>query len=434
MRADARVQAAIDLLGKILAGADPADRAVFSFFRARRYAGAKDRAAIAERVYNILRHRAELLWRLGGAGVARPSPRDLCFGALVLLEETPANELEALFTGEGHGPKQLDDAERHRFDDLVRQPSVGEVPAWVRGNYPAWLEAPLRARFGAALDEEAAAFARRAPLDLRVNTLRTDRAGALAALDVIGITAAPTPYSPLGLRLEASGSVTRTEAYRRGLFEIQDEGAQIVALLVGADTGQQVVDLCAGAGGKSLALAAVLQNRGQIYACDIDRRRLGRMQRRLVRAGTRNVQLHRLGGADDPWYANHEGTAHRVLVDAPCSGAGTWRRNPDVLWRLSPDSLASHNAAQLKILDAAAPLVRPGGRLIYATCSIFAQENEEVVTAFLAGAAEFTPVPIAVVWAQTLDGDCPAEGDYLTLSPARHGTDGFFVAILERAR
>lgn len=454
MRPAAHAQAAIELLGDIWSrgqsgghsGGQPADRTVAAYFNRRRYAGSKDRAAVTDRVYRVLRHRAELQWRLQRAALApgdadheeradqadQASPRAMCIAALCILEALPAAEVEAMFAAGGHGPAPLAEDERRLLAAL--EGPAGQVPAWVRGGYPAWLEGRLAARFGTELETEVAALGTRAPLDLRVNTLKGERSAALAELRATGAIVEPTRWSSVGIRLPGPRPVVQTEAYRRGRIEVQDEGAQIASLLVDAQPGMQVIDYCAGAGGKALALAATMANRGQIHACDQDQRRLHRARRRLKRAATRNIQLHQLVGPDDPWRAVHADGADRVLVDAPCTGGGTCRRNPEVLWNLTEAGLAGHRVVQNRLLDEAAPLVRQGGRLIYVTCSFFAEENEDVVTAFLERRTDFSAVPIAEVWPRVLQGKCPAVGSFLSLSPARHGTDSFFVAILERAR
>jgi len=307
-----------------------------------------------------------------------------------------------------------------------------DQPAWVRGNLPEWLVAELEAAFGAALAEELAALNREAPLDLRVNTLKTDRVGALAALAADGLEAAPTPLSPLGLRLSARATLPATAAFRDGLVEVQDEGSQLAALLVDVRPGQAVCDLCAGAGGKTLALAAAMANQGRLLACDVEATRLRPMAPRLRRAGVDLVETQVIAAEDDGWPTDPTESFDRVLVDAPCSGSGAWRRNPDARWRLDPETLAGFAPVQDRLLRGAARLVRPGGRLVYVTCSLLPRENADRVAAFLAEHGDFRPVPIGEVWPHAVGGAPPADGPFLTLTPARQGTDGFFVAILER--
>ncbi len=295
---------------------------------------------------------------------------------------------------------------------------------------PDWLLPHLTGRFGATLAVEMAALSKPAPLDLRVNPLKADRAQAQAALAAEGWDAQPTSLSPCGLRIEGRRPITTGPAFMSGMVEIQDEGSQLVAMLVGAAPGMRVVDWCAGAGGKTLALAGLMQNRGQIVACDVSALRLDGAVRRLRRAGVHNVERHLLE-AGDKWLKRRAGAFDRVLVDAPCTGTGTWRRNPDARLRLTPQDLAELVAKQAGILDNAQSLVRKGGRLVYATCSLLEEENEAQVSAFLLRHPDFVVVPLARAW--SFDGPVPNSGDFLFLTPARHGTDGFFAAVLERA-
>ena len=303
------------------------------------------------------------------------------------------------------------------------------MPKAVRLEIPDWLHPHLVARFGTAVLAELEALLRPAPLDLRVNLLKATRAEAQAALAAEGLPATPTRFSPWGLRLDGRRPITAGPAFRSGLVEIQDEGSQLVAALVDAHPGQRICDYCAGAGGKTLALAATMENRGHLLACDTAAARLDNAARRLRRAGVGNVERHLLEPGDK-WAKRRTGGFDRVLVDAPCTGTGTWRRNPDARQRLSADDLAELLHRQTAILDAAAPLVRTQGRLVYATCSLLDAENEGQVTRFLARHPGFSLVPLARAW--PLQGRPPCEGDFLSLTPARHGTDGFFAAVLER--
>ena len=422
----ARVAAAVELLSLIQSGG-AADRQVAAFFRGRRFAGAKDRSAITEQVYAVLRRRGELAWRLQAAAAA-PTPRNLIIAALAGGQ--PTDDVARLFDGSRFAPPPLDETERALLESLV-DARDGPAPDWVQGAYPPWLEPELRDRFGDDVVAEMQALLARAPVDLRVNRLKGERAEAEAALAAVGIAAAPTPYSPLGLRLRARADLSHLALFRTGLVEPQDEGSQLVALLVGARPRMQVVDLCAGAGGKTLALAAEMENRGQIYACDSDPRRLGRLAPRLERAGVRNVQSHRVLGEGGPLLGELAGKADRVLLDVPCSGTGAWRRHPEARWQLTPDDLARDRALQAALLDRAAALVRPGGRIVYATCSLLPAENERQVQAFLGRHGGFALLPAAAAW--TVAAPLPPGSDtYLRLTPQRHGTDGFFAAVLER--
>jgi 16S rRNA (cytosine967-C5)-methyltransferase len=423
----ARIAAAVELLISIETGG-AADRQVAAFFRSRRFAGAKDRTAITEQVYAILRQRGALGWRLRQAR-AEPSPRNLVLAALAA---DGASEISALFDGSRFGSVPLDAGEQALLGRLRAQ-AQESLPDWARGAYPEWLDGELRDRFGPDLMAEMQALLQRAPVDLRVNRLKGNRGEAEAALAAIGIAAAPTPYSPLGLRLAGRADLARQVVFQSGLVEPQDEGSQLVALLVDAKPRMQVVDLCAGAGGKTLALAAEMQNRGQIYACDADARRLGRLAPRLERAGARNVQVHRLAGEGDALLAELAGKIDRVLLDVPCSGTGAWRRQPAARWRLTAADLERDRTLQAGMLERAAGLVKPGGRIVYATCSLLPSENERQVQAFLARHVEFTVLPVGGIWADAVGAALPDGCEsYLRLTPHRQGTDGFFAAALQR--
>jgi 16S rRNA (cytosine967-C5)-methyltransferase len=308
------------------------------------------------------------------------------------------------------------------------------MPRAVACNLPGWLEPPLVAVYGRHLEDEMAALNAPAPIDLRVNMLKADRGAARRALAGDGIAAEPTPWSPLGLRLKRRAPLSLTAAFKEGLVEVQDEGSQVAALLAGARPGMRVVDFCAGAGGKTLALAAQMQNRGKLVACDTAAWRLERAGKRLRRAGISNVERRVLSSERDLWVKHHAKSFELVFVDAPCLGIGSWRRNPDAKWRTRPQDLAELVGRQRDILASAARLVKPGGRLVYVTCSLLREENEGQAEAFLADHPEFALVPAARAWAETIGGASPAGDDFLRLTPARHGTDGFFVAIFERRR
>ncbi|MDB5316705.1 MAG: rRNA m(5)C methyltransferase, partial [Rhodospirillales bacterium] len=306
------------------------------------------------------------------------------------------------------------------------------MPPQVALNLPAWAYPLFLAHFGETLPAEMAAMEQGAPLDLRANLLRTTRDAAAIALAAEGVATVPTPFSPWGLRAEGRKPVITTEAFKAGLIEIQDEGSQLIALITDARPGMRVADFCAGAAGKTLALAATMENRGRITACDTSNVRLEGAVRRLRRAGVDNAERHLLEPGDK-WTKRRAGTFDRVLVDAPCTGSGTWRRNPDARLRTRPEDLVELVALQEDIIDRAAELVRPGGRLIYATCSLFTDENEGQMQGFLERHPDFAVLPADAIWAELRPGvDAPCAGPYLATSPARHGTDGFFAAVLER--
>jgi 16S rRNA (cytosine967-C5)-methyltransferase len=431
----ARIAAAIDILCGIEQGGRPADDVAADYFRRRRYIGAKDRAQISGHLYTVLRHRAALDWWIErvGAGSAAADARRRVFAALLLAEAWPKENIIAACDGDRFRPPPLTAGE-HRLVAALSGRSLHHpaMPRAVANDVPQWLLPHLERVFDEDLAREMAALNASAPIDLRVNLLKADRDRAWQALAAEGIAVVPTALSPVGLRLAKRAPLSRLAAFRDGLVEVQDEGSQIAALLADARPGMRVVDFCAGAGGKTLALAAGMANRGKLVACDVAAYRLERAGRRLRRAGVANVERRVLASEHDKWVKRHAQGFDRVFVDAPCLGTGTWRRNPDAKWRMQARDLAELRPRQQNILASAARLVRPGGRLVYVTCSLLREENEEQAEAFLAGHPDFAIVPVRHAWAQTIGGNAPAAGDYLRLTPARHGTDGFFVAIFAR--
>lgn len=443
MTPGARVQAAIEILDAIAAGGvgrgrSPADGVANLYFRSRRYIGSKDRHAIASLVYTVLRHRAQLDWWVTYAregahrGTYGPDSRRRALAALAIVEGLSADEIVDAFDGGRFRPARLDKAEQHMAGALSgRSLDHPEQPDAVRYNCPEWLLPALRERFGRDLKTEMRALDESAPVDLRANALKGDRAQAIKALTAGHVTATPTKFSPWGLRVEGRPNLPVVDAFRSGLVEIQDEGSQIAALMVGAAPGLRICDFCAGAGGKSLAMAAAMANKGHVVACDVSGPRLASATKRLRRAGAHNVEQRHLENERDVWVKHHAAKFDRVLVDAPCSGTGTWRRNPDARWTLTPEDIGELRELQARILASAARLVKPGGRLIYVTCSLLPVENERQAEAFAAH-PDFMPIPASAVWADTVGGPFPSTDPYLRLSPARHGTDAFFVAIFER--
>ena len=425
----ARVAAAIEVLADIEARRRPAADALKDWGLARRFAGSGDRAAIASLVYDALRRKASSAWIMDEA-----SPRAEILGALKQLRGLSEAEIAALFTGEGHAPAPLTEVER----DRLQAGDLTGAPAYVSGDYPEWLAPAFAESFGDLALEEGRALANRAPVDLRVNLLKTDRERALAAL--AHLSPVPTPFSPIGLRIAIRGdgrgpALSAEPAYVKGLVEVQDEGSQLAALLTGAEPGMQALDFCAGAGGKTLALAGMMGNQGQIYATDTDGRRLAPIFGRLERSGARNVQVRAPRGAQDV-LADLAGRCDLVLIDAPCSGSGAWRRSPDAKWRMRPGALEQRIKDQIESLENAAQFVKPGGRLVYVTCSLLKAENEDRVAAFLESRADFLPVE-AAFWAracglEALAGQSSKLGAGIRLSPLRTATDGFYVAALTR--
>ncbi len=425
----ARLAAAIELLAEVEAAPRrPADAVANDFFRARRFIGSGDRRAVSDRAWRVLRTRRRLAWWLDRAGVA-PTPR-LLVAASLLLEGWTATGVAQSYSGGQYGAAPMLPLETAAVAKLeghtIEHP---EMPQAVRLEVPDWLLPHLAARFGDQLDAEVGAMDEAAPLDLRINLLKGTREQALAALAAEGLPCQSTKLSPWGLRIEGRRAVTTGAAFQSGLVEIQDEGSQVVAALVGAGPQMRVADWCAGAGGKTLALAMAMGNHGHIVACDVHDKRLEGAVRRLRRAGAHNVEQH-LIVPGDKWAKRRAGTFDRVLVDAPCTGTGTWRRNPDARSRLRPIDLAELLPKQAMILDDACRLVRAGGWLVFATCSLLLEENETQVEQFLTRHPEFAVVPLARAW--PLAAPMPGAGPYLSLTPRLHGTDGFFAAVLER--
>jgi 16S rRNA (cytosine967-C5)-methyltransferase len=406
----ARIQAAIEILEGLNATALPADRFIRDWFRTRRYAGSKDRAAVAERVYDVLRHRASYAWQM-----QNEAPRALAI-ASVLAEK---GEIDALFGGAGYGPQPLSDAERA----CVAAPREGEMPEHARYEFPEFLAPELARSLGASFTADMEAMQARATVDLRVNTLKATRDEVLKRLWEDGIDAHPTPYAPYGIRIATQDGLAilrRHSTFEDGFFEFQDEAGQIAACLAQATPGMRVLDLAAGAGGKALALAADMQNQGEIVASDIHAPRLLQIGQRAGRAGVTIIRTQ----TNVP-----DGVFDIVFVDAPCSGSGTWRRQPEQKWRLTPARLTELAALQEQLLDTGAARVRPGGRLLYATCSLLALENDDRIEAFRTRHPEFTLRRADEAWH---GADMPGIGEFFRATPATTGTDGFFAAIFVR--
>jgi 16S rRNA (cytosine967-C5)-methyltransferase len=426
----ARLAAAIDLLAEVEASPRrPADAVANDFFRARRFIGSSDRRAVADRSWRVLRGWRRLQWWIERQG-ALGSPR-LLVAASLMFEGWDLGGLHKAFSGGQYAPDSIIPPEAAALRALERHTlDHPDMPLAVRLEVPDWILPALESRFGPALAAEMQAALEPAPLDLRVNLLKGTREEARSALAAEGLEAAPTPFSPWGLRIDGRRAVTAGPAFQSGLVEIQDEGSQLVSALVGAGPEMRVTDYCAGAGGKTLALAMQMGNRGHLVACDVSAPRLEGAVRRLRRAGVHNAERHLLGPGDK-WGKRRAGSFDRVLVDAPCTGTGTWRRNPDARQRLKPADLDELLPKQAGILDSSARLVRPGGRLIYATCSLLEQENEMQVDDFLRRAPGFRLLPLEQAW--TVPSAPLLSGPYLSLTPLRHRTDGFFGAVLERA-
>lgn len=405
----------------------PASVALADWGKAHRFAGSGDRAAIGNLVYDALRQRASLAYRMDDDG-----PAAIVMGVLAFCWAMTADKIAEAFQEDKFAPAvplaQL---------EAAGQRNLTFADPHVEADVPPWCGDHLAESFGEEWVEEAKALAERPPLDLRVNTLLSNRDKVLKALSKQG--AKPTTIARNGVRIKAPRregrlpNVQAEPAFQKGWFEVQDEGSQIVADLVFAQPGEQVFDFCAGAGGKTLALAAAMENKGQVHAWDADKQRLAPIFERLRRAGTRNVQVH---AADDD-LSPLEGRFDRVMVDAPCTGSGTWRRHPDAKWRVTPKQLEQRCAEQAAILDDAARFVRPGGYLCYITCSVFADENETQIYAFGDRHAGWSLLSAGEVWQDLYGFDKPqpwsADFNCVTLTPRTTGTDGFFFAVMQRA-
>ncbi len=425
MHLGGQIQAAIEVLGEVEQRHRPAADALRDWGRSHRFAGSGDRAVIGNLVFDCLRRRRSLAEWLGDGG-----ERLGVLGVAVRSWGRPLEEIIELCARD-HGPGVLDAAEQA----ALGQPSTEGGSLAVRGDIPDWLESSFASAFGSETLDQVRALSERAPIDLRVNTLKAEREKVLRALSRFDVK--ETPFSPVGLRVGAPVADRRAPnleaeaGHGKGWFEVQDEGSQVAAFLAGAAPGVQVMDLCAGAGGKTLALSAAMQNKGQIYAYDRDRNRLRKIFERLKRAGARNVQVMEAG--DAARLTALEGKLDVVLIDAPCSGSGTWRRRPDAKWRLSEEALARRCAEQREVLALGAALVRPGGRLVYVTCSMLPEENDDQIGAFTAQNPDYMVMPWRDAWAGTealVSG--AKDKNYLQLTPQTHGTDGFFVAVMER--
>jgi 16S rRNA (cytosine967-C5)-methyltransferase len=426
----ARLSAAIEVLADLGQRPRPASEGLADWGKAHRFAGSGDRAVIGNLVFDALRRRASLAWRMDDE-----SPRAAVL-ALVAFHWSNAAEVQRLCDGSRFAPEPLSEPERRA---LTASRDLAYAPDHVRADAPDWVVARAKRVWGEGAVDELAALSLRAPMDLRVNTLKCDRARALRALEPLGIV--PGAISPTALRIPAPVGPARApnveveEAYQKGWVELQDEGSQVAALLAGAEPGEQVADLCAGGGGKTLALAATMENTGQLWAWDADKHRLAPIFQRLERAGARNVQVKR--GGDVGELDGLAGRMDRVVLDVPCTGTGAWRRHPDTKWRLKEKALAERMAAQDAILARGAGLVRRGGTLVYVTCSLLAEENEDRVEAFLAtlAGARFAPVDLAPRWRRLFGSEAPPlavglAGPGLRLTPRGQGTDGFYVCLL----
>jgi len=424
----ARIQAVIELLTEVEATPRPADTLASLYFRARRFIGSKDRAAINTRFYRVMREYFRLGWWVKQSNLP-PTPRYLVIAALILDKEHSAASLPKIFSGEKFAPSELTLAEKRLAAALEGQRlDHPDMPLQQRMECPDWAFSPLQKALGDRFEDEMKAMLGTAPMDLRVNPVKAARDEVLKRLQDEGFNVEVGKISPYSIRVHDRPSITQHPLYQDGHIEIQDEGSQMVALAAAAQPGEQVVDFCAGAGGKTLALGAAMQNKGRIIAMDVLGGRLNRAKERFRRAGLHNIETRALTSERDKYVKRHPGKFDLVLVDAPCTGVGTWRRDPDKRWRQLGPGLSALVPLQRSILESAYRMVKPGGRLVYATCSLLPDENEDQVEAFVRDHPEFSVRPVRSFM------DVPGADTYLQMTPARHDTDGFFAAVLIRSK
>ncbi len=424
MHTNALLDTCSDLLGRILAFDHPSDTVVAQFFDERHDCGPRERDTLTTAVYHVLRHKR----LFGHQAISGSGPKARRMAILGLASD------DHFWAG------VLTDVEKHWLDQC-HQMKLIDLPDHCRHNLPDWMLPPLNSQLGDEFWSFADSLGGGAALDLRVNTLQAKPAAVMLELTSLGITAAFTPYSPVGLRVTGHPAITRSEAFLRGDFEIQDEGSQLLALLLGAKRDEVVMDFCAGAGGKTLALGAAMRNTGRLYAVDTSAGRLHLLGARRQRSGLTNVYAFAIADENDVRVRRLAGKVHRVLVDAPCSGTGTLRRHPDQKWRQSPEQVTHLALRQCAILHSASRLVKPGGRLVYATCSVLPQENEHVATDFAQTHPHFVPLDAADILSDLKIDQAAllcSGGDhgrrYVHLWPHRHQTDGFFAAVFQRQK
>lgn len=429
MRLGGRIQAAAEVLEDILDRKTPATLALRDWGKAHRFAGSKDRSAIGNYVHDALRCKSSLGFRMDSE-----TARALALGSAVFMGGRTVEELDEAFEGDTHAPAALSDDEKEKLNGSIK---LDSAPDWIIADVPEWIWPMFETNFDEEAVAEGKALTVRPPLDMRVNTIKSQREPVYKAFQAKNVQ--KTKISPIGLRIEMSqgdGRLPNIQVepeYQTGAVEIQDEGSQIVSLLVDAKPGEKVLDYCAGGGGKSLALAADMENKGTVFGFDIDKRRLSPLYQRAQRAGASIIDVRQPPSEN---LKDLVGKMDRVLIDAPCTGVGTWRRKPDSKWRLSEEALERRNNEQRSVLHSAKGFVRPGGLLFYVTCSMLAEENEAQVYDFLEKNEKFNLLSAGEVWEEKFGVEAPkpwsADGCTLTLTPASTGTDGFFFAVMER--
>ena len=434
----ARIATTIKIIDAILHSHKPADQVMHSYVTQHRFIGSKDRKAITQLTYTLLRHYARLVWWCETYHVP-VTGRNFAIIWLAVGERKPLAEIHSHFGGAAYAPDALVQGEHNLLQKIHgKVMDDKKMPLGIQCECPPHYQHALQNAWGEHFKDEMHALDSEAPLDIRVNTLKSTRDAVFERLQQDGFDVALTPLSPIGIRVSGRPAFSAHELYKNGTFEIQDEGSQLLSLLCGVKPGEWGADLCAGAGGKTLALAAQMKNKGRLWACDVDGRRLENAKLRIKRAGIDNVELQPLRDMQDGWLKKHAAKCDFVLIDAPCSGTGTWRRSPFSRWQDLGPSLDELIEMQSTALSAAALLVKPGGRLIYATCSLLPQENQNQVKKFLDAHPDFAPVTLNIMWGRMSDLPAPDVLDLsshmLAMTPFKHNTDGFFVSVLERIK
>lgn len=431
MKQGARLQAVIEIIDRILNEAHvPADAVVNDYLRERRFIGSSDRRFITDFTYDTLRRVIHYQGYCRHLNYGKEPARTIVLCHLHFLN-TKKQDIEEWFCEAHHHPDTLSRSEL-TFMENLNTTKIDQLTEAEQLGVTAWSLQQLQLSYPDTVTQEIAALNEAAPVDLRVNLLKAQRPEILKTLNLGGIEATPTPLSPTGIRLKRRTNLSQHPLWLNGTIEVQDEGSQLVAYLAGAAPGMSVLDYCAGAGGKTLAIAALMANKGRLIATDPVEWRLQRSKDRFKRASVFNAECRALNPETNKWLKRQQDHFDRVLVDVPCSGSGTWRRNPDLRWRMSESAVHEIMTKQQEILEKVKSLVKPGGRLIYATCSLYTCENQQQIERFLEANPTYKPVPVATVWQEAGLGDCPTSETFLQLSPARNHTDGFFVAILER--
>ncbi len=433
MRDGARIQSSIEILERMQNSKIPMDNNIRDYLHHKRYIGSKDRKVIVELPYNVVRAHARLGWWLDKVGL-EDSPRSRVI-AYLMLDGLSCHDLKIRFVDEKYCPGELSEAELKAIQKLENQTLThDDMQASVKCECPDWARERLETLYGDEFEAQLKAMLDPAPLDLRVNTIKIDVEQTQNSLKKDDVETVRTTYSPYGLRTLGKPYMSATKAFHKGFVEIQDEGSQLIAYICDVKPGMRVLDYCAGGGGKTLGLAAQMGGKGIIFATDNDSRRLEKGRRRYKKADVHNIEVRSLEDEKNrKWLRRQKDAMDVVLVDAPCSSSGTWRRNPDLRWNQYGPSLDEIKLSQAEILERVADKVKVGGRLVYATCSLFVEENEGQIEAFLANHPEYQLLPIPEIWPQKAT-PCPVQGSYLRLTPKDHQTDGFFTAVLQRQK